>query len=646
MTRLRRLKTSFTAGEVSPRLLGRGDLAAFENGAARLRNVFIHPTGGVTRRAGTRYVAPVAGAGRLVPFEFNTAQTYLLVFSDSLVEVLEDDAKTASFAVPWTAAQLPQIAWTQSADTLLVCHPDVPPQKITRTAGGWTVGPWIFLDEESRDGGGTVIGHAIRQPYHKFADDGVTLTPSGTALDSSIAVTASADAFDAAHVGQRLRIGGRQIEVTAVASPTAATATVKEKLVSTEATRDWEEPAFSALRGWPVSVVFHQDRLVVGGSRDLPNRLWLSKSSDLFNFDLGEGLDDEAIEFAILSDQVNAIRNVFSGRHLQVFTSGAEWFVAGDPLTPETVQLRRQTRVGSPTGRNIPPRDVDGATLFVGRNGRTLREFLFSDVEQAYQANDLALLARHLTEPGAIDQDYDAARRLLHVLLADGGLATMTVYRAERVTAWSRQEINGSVRAVAAVGDDVYLLADRAGGHHILRLDDALALDWAVSGASDPPTAVWPGLDHLEGESAQVIADGAVQPDATVAGGAVTLATPASEAQIGLSFAHEIEPVPVTAGSARGPGQGTPVRLVRATFRLLETRALRVDCGAGFRELPFKRLGPAGVLDAGPASFTGDRTVRGAGWVRDGVAPLWRVVQDAPLPCTVLSVNAEIAIND
>jgi hypothetical protein len=184
-------------------------------------------------------------------------------------------------------------------------------------------------------------------------------------------------------VTQRFRIEQREIEITAVASGMSATATVKETLKSTNAVKDWEEPAFSSRRGWPVSCGFHQDRLVIGGSRDLPNRLWLSKSADLFNFDLGEGLDDEAIEFAILSDQVNAIRGVFSGRHLQVFTSGAEFMVTGDPLTPGNVQLKRQTRIGSPTQRYIPPRDVDGATLFVARSGRELREFLFADVEQA-----------------------------------------------------------------------------------------------------------------------------------------------------------------------------------------------------------------------------------------------------------------------
>ncbi|MBL4691035.1 MAG: hypothetical protein JKY68_06175 [Rhodospirillales bacterium] len=117
MSRLTLHKTSFTAGEISPRLLGRGDLTAYENGAAKLRNVFIHPTGGVSRRPGLRFIDTARGNGRLVAFEFNTEQVYLLVFTDSYVDVYRDGIKTASFAVPWTESQIRQIAWVQTAET-------------------------------------------------------------------------------------------------------------------------------------------------------------------------------------------------------------------------------------------------------------------------------------------------------------------------------------------------------------------------------------------------------------------------------------------------------------------------------------------------------------------------------------------------
>src|SRR3954447_11846056 len=121
----RSVKTSFTAGELGDQLLGRGDLRAFENGARRLRNVFIQPTGGVTRRPGLRHVAMLPGAAKLIAFEFNTEQTYLLVLTEGTLAVYIGDAQVAQVAGPWTAAMLPQLAFTQSADTLLLCHPDM-----------------------------------------------------------------------------------------------------------------------------------------------------------------------------------------------------------------------------------------------------------------------------------------------------------------------------------------------------------------------------------------------------------------------------------------------------------------------------------------------------------------------------------------
>jgi len=152
MPRIRQIKTTFTAGEVSRSLLGRGDLRALT-----LRNVFIQPTGGVTRRAGLRYVDSAPGAGRLVAFEFSTEQVYLLVLTDSLISVYADGVPITTLPAPWTEAQIPNVSWTQSADTLLMTHPDVPPKKLTRNAGGvWALVDWSYITESAG---------AIQQPY-------------------------------------------------------------------------------------------------------------------------------------------------------------------------------------------------------------------------------------------------------------------------------------------------------------------------------------------------------------------------------------------------------------------------------------------------------------------------------------------------
>ncbi len=631
---IRRAKTSFAAGELAPELLGRGDLRAWENGARRLRNVFLQPTGGVTRRPGLRFVAELPGAAAcLVAFEYSTEQTCLLVLTAGALSVFRGDAKLAELAAPWSAAMLPQVAFTQNAEALLLLHPEMPPQRVTRSAGGgdaaWSIAPWPFT----------------REPFFRFAPAGVTLAASAAA--GTVTLDASAPVFVAGHAGVRLRLGGKRVLVTAVASATSATATVEEELAVAPGTptASWDEAAFSPARGWPVSACFHQDRLVLGGARSLPNRLWLSRTGDAGNFDLGSGLDDEAIEFGLVSDQVNAIRAVFSGRHLQVFTSGTEWMVSGEPLTPASIQLNRQTRIGSPTDRQVPPVDVDGATIFVSRGGQGVYEFAYTEVQDSYQANDLAILARHLVSR-PVAMAYDQTLRLLHLAMADGSLGTLTLYRAEQVTAWTRQETDGAFRALAEIDGTVWAAVERQAGRLFLeRFDPALALDAAVGASAAEPLAAWSGLAHLEGRTLGVLADGAVREPAVATGGAAAIDPPARRVQLGLPFRHLIEPLPPDVVAPSGVARTGPVRLVSATFRLLGTAALSVDLGRGARPVPFRRLDSA-LLDAPPAPFTGDVTLRGLGWRRDSLAPLWRVEDDAPLPLTLLSVTTETRTND
>lgn len=641
MAHVRIAKTSFASGEVSPWLIGRGDLRAHENGATKLRNIYVHPTGGLVRRSGLRYVATARGRGRLVPLEFNTEQVYLLVFSHGYVDVYQNGVLVAFLHTPWHEHHLRQLCWAQSADTLLIVNPDVPPQRITRHgANDWRIASWTF---DIADNG------RIDQPHYKFAHAGATLQPSATSGFLTVTARDATGAIDNAmfkpeHVDARLRIQNKELQITEYINGATVQAYAHQVLVDTNPTRDWTEQSFSHVRGFPASVTFHQDRLVIGGSRDLPNRLWLSKSANLFNFDQGEGLDDNAIEFSILSDQLNAIRAVFSGRHLQVFTSGAEWMVTGDPLTPTNIQLHRQTRVGSPTDRTVPPRDVDGATIFVPRNSGQLREFLFADVEQAYQSSDLAILSQHLIKD-PVDMDYDQTKRLLQVVMADGTLGTLTIFRAEQVAAWTVQETQGKFLAVTVVGDDVYALIDRGGQIFIETFDDGINVDSGLTGSSLIPKKTWSGLGHLEGRTVKVLADDAVRADRTVVAGSITLNEPASSMVAGLAYTHVIQPLPADIPGAGGTLQGRKVRPIAMTFRLQGTSALRVDVGYGLLDVPFKQFGSTG-LDNRPQAFTGDKTVRAFGWRADGTAPAWLISQDTPLPFRLLSVVFQASLSD
>ena len=371
-------------------------------------------------------------------------------------------------------------------------------------------------------------------------------------------------------------------------------------------------------------------------------RLWFSKSGDLFNFDLGTGLDDEAIEFGILSDQVNAIRGIFSGRDLQVFTSGAEWIVTGDPLTPTSVQIKRQTRVGSVIDRHIPPVNVDGATIFVARNQEELREFIFTDLEQAYSATELSVVSRHIvTKP--VDQDYDQKRRLLFIVRDDGKFATLTSFRSEKVAAWTLHETGGTVKSVSAVGDTVFMLVSRNGAYTIEEFDENLNTDSALTGTAAEPALTWSGLDHLDGLSVKIVADGVVLDEQIVSSGQVVLGTAASEVEIGLPYTHVVEPLPPSVVSNGGTGRAT--RLVEAIFRIEDTAAMRLDVGRGLKDIALRQFEDP-ILDEPPPLVSRDVKVRALGWQPDGSRPLWLIEQSVPLPFTLLSVTTELKVND
>jgi hypothetical protein len=418
---------------------------------------------------------------------------------------------------------------------------------------------------------------------------------------------------------------------------------VIEDLLDTNTATDWDELAFSEARGWPVAVTFHQDRMVLGGSRDLPNGLWLSRIGEPRNFDLGDGLPDEAIAFRLASSDAQAIRAVVSGRDLQIFTSAGEWLVTGEPLTPTNIQVRQQSRVGSPRDRHVPPRDVDGATLFAARNGREIREFLFADIEQAYQVADLALLSRHLVND-PVDQVFDQARRQFLIVMSDGAMASLAIYRNADIAAWTLQETDGRIVSAAVVDGQAMLLVERANGVFIEQLDDDLFVDAGLRLSAVQPTLVWSGLGHLEGQTVAMIAGDLVVESAIVSGGQVTLANPAQELIVGLPYTHVIEPLPAAAAAGRPLPQDPAYRPVRVSLRVFETRSLRIDTGDGLRDLPLHTIG-GGPLDRSPGPFTGDRSLRALGWRRGTEQPPWRIEQDTPLPCMVLSATTEVEVN-
>jgi hypothetical protein len=639
MTRASITKTSFTSGELDPLLQGRLDLKAQEDGAAKLRNVVVHPTGGVSRRPGLRFVAAAPGALRLLAFEGPDGGE-LLALGDHRLDVIKDGAVVWSAEdTLWSAAETVDLSAARWGGRLLLCHPDAPPKELIRNGvSGWALRDWAY--EEALGGSGY---RRELQPFARFARLEIALqvnngTEEAIAAGTYVDVVTSEPVFTADHIDAVVRVKGRDIRI---ANPDPvnrqlARGVALERLENGLPTRDWAEQAFGQARGWPACVAVYQERLVVGGSRDLPDRLWFSRTGHPFNFDPGEGLDDEAFSFRLVGNEQHDIRSLVAGRQLQVFTGGGEWIVRGAKVTPETVEVELQTRVGSWGQRRLDPVDVDGATLFVGASGRELREFLYAESEQAYQAADVALLSRHLLDD-PVAMRFDRLRRWLLIVRGDGQLASVSIDRNSNVVAWSLLHAAGAFRSVAVHGGEPHFLVNLGGLVAIERFDDGLMTDHAVTLARPEPTSVWNGLDHLEGQ-AVIVQHGLSATRATVASGTVTFPEPATSVTVGVPYAHEVEPLPLVVPDGSGISLDRPYRPVRVVFRLLTTGALRADTGAGLRALDLGSPGGAG-------SFTGDVGVRALGWRRGLERPPWRVSQDDPVPCTILSVTSEIKGN-
>tara|TARA_X000001382_G_C3175137_1_gene180819 strand:+ start:677 stop:3271 length:2595 start_codon:yes stop_codon:yes gene_type:complete len=275
-------------------------------------------------------------------------------------------------------------------------------------------------------------------------------------------------------VGQYIQMinGFGRAKIIEVESSTKVKTNVEVPFYSTSAESNFElefgyEDVFSADRGYPRSAVFHEGRLYFGGSKSLPSALFGSKVGDFFNFLESEGLDDDAIFALLSSDTVNAITGLRSGRDLQIFTSGNEWYAQqaeSEPITPQNLTLKAATKSGSK--ENIMPVAAEGGTIFLQRSGKALREFLFSDVELSYQSNNISLLSSHLLKnPVKITfrraTSTDDGDLLIIVNGTDGTMAAYSIHRTQKVVAPSEFITDGTFEDCSVDINDIYVVTKR-----------------------------------------------------------------------------------------------------------------------------------------------------------------------------------------
>ncbi len=617
-------QNSFSFGEVSEKLSARGDLSAYHQGLLLARNVSILPTGGIARRNGTRYMDTLNGKSRLIAFAAQD-QDYVLVLSDLLCTIYKDGEKVATLTTEWTEESLNKIQWTQRFDELILVHSDFKSkQLIKESETEFTLKNWEYVIAEDE---------RVMQLYDQFEDtENIILTPSDTT--GTVTLTASAAFFISKHIGERFRLNEGELEISSIESTVSATAIIRKDLTSLESSNQWQEPLFSETRGYPSSVAFHQDRLVIGGSKEYPNKIWFSKTSDLFNFDFGEGLDDEAIEFTLLAEGKEEIQTIFSGRHLQVLTSASEWIVVGEPLTPSSIQLKRQTNIGSPTDRYLPPKQVEGSTIFIAKNNVEIREFTYGEINENYTSDDIAILSQHLMKY-PMDQDYNDNVRQLYIVMNDGTMAVMTSNKKYGMTAWAAYETSGAYISVAVCDTKTYVVTERNGSYYLERFEEGIYTDSTIIESSETATSRISGLSHLIDEEIQILTDGNFIGTQTIESDELTLDEESYEIHVGKSYTHTIAPMPVMIQGNQIPKK---YRLIELTVRLHETKTIEIDTGNGMREIPLDNK----VLDTGLSAVNKDIAVKAIGWRQSFEIPLWKIQSNLPYASCILSTASKI----
>ena len=409
-------------------------------------------------------------------------------------------------------------------------------------------------------------------------------------------------------------------------------------------TTSWEEQSYSALRGFPAAVTFHENRLVFAGTLGQPDSIWFSKIASYYNFDVGEAKDNESIQLTAAIGEIQQIRHIVSNRDLQIFAASAEMFVPAfqnQPITPTNAQVRRQTPFGSGFTR---PQILDGATLFVQKGGQIVREYLFSDSEAAYVANPISTISSHLIKsPIEMNTLYGALSRsesYVFIVNNDGTMSVFNSNRAEQRAGWVEFVTNGKFHSTVTIDDRVfanveYDLGDGTKKIVLCEFDSTFNLDMAktYSGSSGVFNV---SADFNNGAVLRVVNGNNYIGEFTVSGGNINVSSvdaSLSSAEIGFNFDVELTTNPIDAQVNNGPITGIPRGLGTVYLDLNNTLAVKVN------ETAMIIRNVTDDLSQQLAPFTGKKEFRLLGYNAD---PQITITQNAPLDLQINGLVAEL----
>ena len=723
MPRLDLIQTNFTAGEFSPRLYGRVDIARYNNAVRKMENAYPLIFGGAKNRDGTLIVSNAKfddSLTILVPFSYNALQTYILEFGHLYMRVYRNKAQVESspgvayeISTPFTSAMLRQMDFQQAADTMIIEHESIYPQRLRRfgdaswqlgnapivvepfdeiglfpaadlTLSSAAVGAGVTATAASAQflasdvgrfitfGGGTAVITAftsttvvtveiktafssttlVSSTWNIDSSPQTQLTPSAaTVVGTQINLTLAANGWRASDVGKYVKINGGLVLINGFTSATIVTGIIKEALQTAAAAPALAWSLNSSIWGngfgYPRTGLLHEQRLFLAGSTRYPQYLAGSQTGNLFNFQLGTS-DDDGFLFKIAQSQ-DQITHLSQVRQMLSFGASGIFSINGGvekPIAPTNVQINSQSEDGS---SDVRPVRVGNEIYFVGRSTKRLFAAAFDLNLDGFAVTDVSKIADHISGLGMVDVSYQRdPNQLLSIVLNNGDLATVTIDRDENVTGWAKHTTDGEFESIATIPIDgsmqtwvvVRRLINGVTKRYIEVFEPDMYLDSAIIGTSVGGSAAWFNLDHLEGKSVGVLADGVVMGEFTVSGGSITLPRTANNVVIGLPYTTTIELLPIEIASQTGSSQGSNVRTGSASIKLLNS----IGCKVNDTQVPFRKFGPD-VLNEAVQPFTGIIKENLLGWATDEAGVI-KIVQEQPLPLHVQSVVRRVAVND
>ena len=502
-------------------------------------------------------------------------------------------------------------------------------------------------------------------------------------IDNVSVRLATAEGFRSADVGKLINVAGGTIEITGFTDASTVVGVILADLDTPSSGTDtlaiagtWVlgEPAWSTTNGFPRGITFHQGRLWFLGTSQQPLTAWGSVTGLFENFALGPD-DDDAIEVEMSANQMNTLEWGEPFRDLFVGTRGGEHLITGgtNPITPSNHAQVPQDTEGSPPVR---PLRISNSLLHVSRDRRRIRELTIEADTGLAEAEDLTILADHITKGGVIQWTYQRHPYKQVWAIAGQRLIGYTFELPEEVRGWHRHPTDGTFESVTVIPVDeatteetaqVWCSANRTIGGGTKRFIEvmrpvvedatqrraALTLDSAIrySGAS---TTTITGLGHLEGKTVTLLArenttvttrygetltvDRLVNlGTATVASAQVTTPIAVTKCDVGLPYTPKIETLPPEVKLDDGTLIARRKRWAELFVKLYESIAIEVDGTL------VETRDVTDPLDTNMEPRTEDITELSKGWTEDGRITLR---QPLPFPSTILAIVGKLEFEE